>query len=93
MISAFVKDLSRHIEGTPNKEGLLQSIRPAEVEFKKAIRATAPNFKANRSGNDEWSQYLDAPPEFLASEEDPAVVVHSASRAIFVEDVMERALQ
>ena len=32
-------------EGTPEADGLLQSIRPTQMRFRKAIRATAPAFR------------------------------------------------
>jgi hypothetical protein len=67
LIGDFTSSLSRHIEGTPNKDGLLQSIRPAQLIFQKTIRETVPEFlpyerrhAANRS--------LPAA-EFLANEE------------------------
>ena len=47
LISDFVRDVSRHLEGTPEETGLLQSIRPAEDKFKLAIRYTAPDFRAH----------------------------------------------
>lgn len=45
LIGDFSRDLARHLEGTPDEDGLLQAIRPAHETFKRAIRATAPNFK------------------------------------------------
>ena len=47
LISDFVRDVSRHLEGTPEETGLLQSIRHAEDKFKLAIRYTAPDFRAH----------------------------------------------
>lgn len=47
LVSNFVRDVSRHLEGTPQEDGLLQSIRPAEDKFKLAIRFTAPDFRAH----------------------------------------------
>ncbi|KAF9222329.1 hypothetical protein BS17DRAFT_881158 [Gyrodon lividus] len=40
----FTRDLSRRLEGTPDERGLLQTIRPHQEVFKRAIRETAPNF-------------------------------------------------
>ncbi|THU86328.1 hypothetical protein K435DRAFT_868411 [Dendrothele bispora CBS 962.96] len=45
LIVRFTSDLCRHLEGVPEKGGLPQEIRPAQVTFRKAIRGTAPNFK------------------------------------------------
>lgn len=39
-----MRDLARHIDGVPDEDGLLQTIRPAQERFRRAIRATAPAF-------------------------------------------------
>ncbi|KIJ63497.1 hypothetical protein HYDPIDRAFT_29303 [Hydnomerulius pinastri MD-312] len=44
VLSLFARDLSRRLEGTPDEDGLIQSIRPHQQAFKRAIRETAPNF-------------------------------------------------
>ncbi|KAF5374338.1 hypothetical protein D9758_004674 [Tetrapyrgos nigripes] len=41
----FTKDLSSHLEGVPDSDGLLQRIRPAQEDFRRNIRKSAPNFK------------------------------------------------
>ena len=47
VISDFVRDVGRHVEGTTEEDGLLQSIRPAQERFKLAIRYTAPDFRVH----------------------------------------------
>ena len=47
VISDFVQDVARHVEGTTQEDGLLQSIRPAQERFKLAIRYTAPDFRVH----------------------------------------------
>ncbi|OCH91060.1 hypothetical protein OBBRIDRAFT_551710 [Obba rivulosa] len=44
LLSNFSRDLSKQMEGTPY-EGLIQSFKPAQDNFRKAIRATAPDFR------------------------------------------------
>ncbi|KAF8839963.1 hypothetical protein BDN67DRAFT_952527 [Paxillus ammoniavirescens] len=44
VLNSFTRDLSHRLEGTPEKNGLLQTIRPHQQAFKRAIRQTAPNF-------------------------------------------------
>ncbi|KAF8839962.1 hypothetical protein BDN67DRAFT_1011889, partial [Paxillus ammoniavirescens] len=44
VLSSFIRDLSRRLEGTPEEDGLLQTIRPHQEAFKRAIRETAPDF-------------------------------------------------
>ena len=43
-LNVFSRELSRRLEGTPDEHGLLQTIRPHQRAFKRAIRSTAPNF-------------------------------------------------
>ncbi|KAF5353053.1 hypothetical protein D9758_008791 [Tetrapyrgos nigripes] len=45
LLVRFTTDLSKHLEGVPDSDGLLQKIRPAQEVFRKSIRKSAPNFK------------------------------------------------
>lgn len=45
LLHEFVADLSRHIGGVPDQQGLIQSIRPAQERFRREIRSTAPRFR------------------------------------------------
>jgi len=68
VLHIFVRDLERHLEGTPNEDGLIQSIRPAQRRFKRAIRSTAPDFRpyeAKHAGTMSVNG-----PDFLNNEED-----------------------
>ncbi|KZT22318.1 hypothetical protein NEOLEDRAFT_1171464 [Neolentinus lepideus HHB14362 ss-1] len=96
MTSDFMRRLARETQGIPREEGLLQRIRPEHDTFKRAILATAPNFRAynkKRSGSasthDDRAQLIH-PPEFLTNEEGRGVQA-DVSPAIYVEEVMERA--
>ncbi|KAG6883980.1 hypothetical protein C0993_002309 [Termitomyces sp. T159_Od127] len=44
LLHIFVRDLAKHVEGVP-ENGLLQVIRPAQDDFRRAIRTTAPDFQ------------------------------------------------
>ncbi|KAG6825067.1 hypothetical protein H0H92_004951 [Tricholoma furcatifolium] len=44
LLHNFVRDLAKHVAGTPT-DGLLQAIRPAQENFRRSIRATAPDFQ------------------------------------------------
>jgi hypothetical protein len=67
LIRNFTRDLSRHLEGTPEREGLLQTIRPAQLQFQRAIRSTAPKFRPYEGGF--YAIRTLPPPEFLSHEE------------------------
>ncbi|THU85106.1 hypothetical protein K435DRAFT_764484 [Dendrothele bispora CBS 962.96] len=68
LIVHFTTDLSRHLEGVPQKDGLPQAIRPAQVAFRKAIRRTAPNFKP--FDKSDAKMHTLARPDFLDNEEE-----------------------
>ncbi len=94
LISDFAKSLGKYLEGTPNADGLIQSIRHSSGTFRKAIRATEPDFRPY-----ERSIALQLPeahifvaPSFL-SNEGPAYTPADNSRAIFIDDVKKRADQ
>jgi hypothetical protein len=94
LIYTFTTDLARHVEGVPDKDGLLQAIRPAHEKFRQAIRATAPNFQPFEE-KQKAKKHLSLP-SFLSNEE-----VDDASGSeikeeigpIYIDEVMERAHQ
>jgi hypothetical protein len=45
MIGDFLNTVEKHLEGTPGRDGLHQSIRQSFHEFTVAIRASAPDFR------------------------------------------------
>lgn len=90
-LRTFVRDLERRVEGTPEEDGLLQTIRPHQEEFRRAIRQTAPNFVP-------WEKTVSKElpkAAFLASEDgdnDPSGVEEShAGQKIYVDEVLKRA--
>ncbi|KAI0753564.1 P-loop containing nucleoside triphosphate hydrolase protein [Daedaleopsis nitida] len=91
-ISEFSKLLSKHVEGTPNADGLLQTIEPACHRFLKAIRATEPDFRPYTrqiaASNPQIHKFL--PPSFL-SNEGGSITPEDDSHAIYLDDVTKRA--
>ncbi|KAI8978167.1 P-loop containing nucleoside triphosphate hydrolase protein [Trametes punicea] len=94
LLSTFGKGLAQLLEGTPDVDGLLQSIRPACDDFRQAIRGTEPDFRPYERQlairDPEAHKYVS--PAFLLHEELP-YVPQDDSRAIFIDDVMSRARQ
>ena len=92
LIGDFTSSLSRHVEGTPNEDGLLQYIRPAQLRFQRAIRETAPEFLPyERRDADKRSPPAAA---FLANEEDSDEDEMDATNekdTIYIDEVFERA--
>lgn len=79
MVASFTRDLARCIEGTPEEHGLLQSIRPLQEGFRRAIRATAPDFRAYESDANRE--------DFLTAEEQSQPDV----KVIYIDEVMKLA--
>lgn len=85
-------DLLRHLEGTPEEDGLLQAIRPNQLRFRKAIRATAPEFRPYEQKNAANGSILFN--EFIVDEEevDEIDVTDLGERdIIFIDEVFDRA--
>jgi hypothetical protein len=45
VLHTFIRDLEQHLHGTPDSNGLIQSIRPAQLRFKTAVQSCAPDFR------------------------------------------------
>lgn len=95
LLSTFSKGLAHFLEGTPNPDGLLQSIRPACDTFRQAIRATEPDFRPYErqaaARNPDAYNYI--VPEFLKNEEETVYRPQDDTKAIYIDDVMNRARQ
>lgn len=97
VVGQFSSQLSRRLEGTPDKDGILQTIRPHQQAFKRAVRATAPHFIPWGKGDTRELPAID----FLANEEDepqnpqPSVLTPRSptpqSEEIYIEDVLNHA--
>ncbi|GJF00698.1 P-loop containing nucleoside triphosphate hydrolase protein [Phanerochaete sordida] len=108
LLGDFSQDLATCLEGTPDRDGLLQQIRPHQAVFKKSIRSTAPDFRATSAPvltSSGFAKALygkktsgDSDDEggamvFLANEEDKSTMKLSDQRPIHIDEVMKRATQ
>ena len=99
LLNDFIRELDAWVEGTPNPDGLLQSIRPHELTFKRAIRSTAPNFQPVMSPaadpESDASPYYpnDCAFAFLDNEEEQEFMDLNDGRPIYIDQVMKRAEQ
>lgn len=99
IVGQFSKQLFQRLEGTPDQDGILQTIRPHQEEFKRAVRGTAPRFIPWAKGEIRELPAID----FLANEEDepqksregvpPMPTPRSATpqSGIYIEDVLNHA--
>lgn len=92
MISKLASALNRYVEGTPDADGLLQTIRPKQQQFKEAVRNTAPDFRPFEKVSGNSGPATLTVPEFLSNEEKPCLP-EDEGNAIYVDEVMELALQ
>lgn len=92
LISAFVQSIQRLVDGVPDKNGLLQTLRGPRDEFNKAIRHTAPYFLPleNSLIHSEVTNFV-PPFSFLSSEETWEEEPCHSSSPIFINDVLEKA--
>ena len=89
LIGIFIRDLERQLEGTPDEGGLLQSIHPMQVKFKKSIRNTAPEFKPFER---KFASAKSLPkPDFLDNEEESSDIMPTSDNSIYVDEVFTRA--
>lgn len=95
LIGRFNRDLSRHIEGTSDEAGLLQTIRPAQLCFRREIRLSAPDFKPferQHAGGRTLPVIT-----FLANEEEgdngdvTGIQTFNTSDVIYIDEVFKRA--
>ncbi|KAI9456485.1 P-loop containing nucleoside triphosphate hydrolase protein [Boletus coccyginus] len=89
VLGGFSRDLARRVEGTPEEDGLLQTIRPHQGTFKFAIRRTAPQFVP--WGKTSWKELPEA--AFLANEDgdDDAEESSANGNKVYVDEVLKRA--
>jgi hypothetical protein len=89
LIDLFVGSLQHLVDGTPEKDGLIQTLRKSQEGFKGDIRQTAPDFRPFERPRNGSAIPLLQPPHFLSNEEPESVSQPlDATRAMFVEDVM-----
>ncbi|KAJ7731654.1 P-loop containing nucleoside triphosphate hydrolase protein [Mycena metata] len=70
LVHSFIRELDQMIEGVPHADGLIQTIRPAQEEFRRNIRRTAPDFRPFESGQNKGkTQRVFPDPGFLRDEE------------------------
>lgn len=96
LLGDFSRDMATHLEGTPDEDGLLQLIRPRQDQFRKAIKATAPDFRpfAKCRG---VSEYGDATSEdglvtlWDGSISDDEFIPQDGRNVIYADEVLARA--
>jgi hypothetical protein len=89
LISNFTRDLSKHLEGIPDEDGLIQAVKLQQRCFQMAIRATPPDFRPY-----ERRHFIDGFVEDVYDKEEAVrldVTTEGKGDIIFVDDVSNRA--
>jgi hypothetical protein len=90
LISSFVRSIEGLIDGVPDENGLIQTLRGPHTEFKNAIRRTAPDFRPLTPTGSEIPT-IPSPPKFLVDEDkDWQDQPNNNSGAIYIDEVMRR---
>ncbi|KAH8110473.1 P-loop containing nucleoside triphosphate hydrolase protein [Phellopilus nigrolimitatus] len=87
LIGHFSADVFRFIEGTPEKDGLLQSIRLKQVEFRHAILSLAPDLRPYKKD----AKNITVPAMGFLSREETETV--GQGKVLHLDEVMEKAHQ
>jgi hypothetical protein len=91
LIGTFVRSIEQIVAGSPDDNGLIQTLRGPREQFKKEIRQTAPDFRPLERPRDINTALALPDPRFLSNEEaESEWQPIDAKRAIFVDDVMKR---
>ncbi|KAL0945228.1 hypothetical protein HGRIS_000741 [Hohenbuehelia grisea] len=91
LLTNFCKDLTDHIDGTPDENGLVQEIRPKQEEFQQKIRRTAPDFKPYEQAKAAGRSSTLKCPDFLLNEPDGGEVEDQNLAPIYIDQVYQRA--
>ncbi|KZV84495.1 P-loop containing nucleoside triphosphate hydrolase protein [Exidia glandulosa HHB12029] len=86
LIGGFSRTIATNVQGTPEVDGLYQSIREEYQVFRRAIRSTAPDFRPFPRRDKDESSFLN--PDFVPADEH---IEKSLSAPIYVDEVMEQA--
>ncbi|KAJ6578487.1 P-loop containing nucleoside triphosphate hydrolase protein [Mycena capillaripes] len=95
LLHQFIGELNNIIEGVYHAGGLLQTIRPAQEQFRREIRQTAPDFRPFEEPAEFLMAYVEPFPDpaFLLNEDgEGGQEPHAAETApIFIDAVLKRA--
>ncbi|KAJ7831451.1 P-loop containing nucleoside triphosphate hydrolase protein [Mycena olivaceomarginata] len=92
LLHGFGGELHKILEGVPRAEGLLQVIRPAQEQFRRAIRETAPDFRPYERPEEGLDDFPFPDPAFLSHEDGGTFHDNSSRIPIFIDQVLGRAL-
>jgi hypothetical protein len=69
LVMDFHRDVSAHVEGIPDSDGLIQQFRDASTRFRNSIRGSAPCFRPYKSKYDKDTKYTMPNVDFIVEED------------------------
>ncbi|KAG8736179.1 hypothetical protein FRC10_009636 [Ceratobasidium sp. 414] len=95
LVMDFHREVSTHVEGIPDGDGLIQQIRTAQDKFRRSIRSSAPDFRPfKRPSNDGGKGNVPNMPVFaFLNEEEPTEAEEISDRTLFEDDVSKLSKQ
>jgi hypothetical protein len=94
LVMDFHRNVSTHVEGIPDGDGLIQQLRTAQDKFRKAIRSSAPDFRPyKRPANDEEKEQAPKMPDISFLAEEGAVESDASSDRVLHEDDISKLSQ
>lgn len=93
LVMDFHRDVNIHVEGVPDSDGLIQQIRAANDRFRRAIRASAPNFRPYKRDKDKDRKHTMPDMTFLAEEDDALPTEPQPLPDLYEDDVSQMSKQ
>jgi hypothetical protein len=87
LLDGFARDVSRQVQGTVGRDGLIQRVNKLHFGFRQAIRRTAPDFRPYTRNDDDPPEM--PIPEFIGGD-DSQELENLLGRPIYIDDVCER---
>jgi len=91
LINTFVRSIQRVVDGIPDEDGLLQTLRGPQDDFRRAIRQTAPYFLPFEHNLVDDVTGPVPRFSFLSNEERGEQEPCDTGSPIFIDDVLKRA--
>ncbi len=101
LLHSFTVDLASHIQGIPDEDGIIQTIRPEQEKFQREIRSTVPDFRPferKHAGKRSLER-----PDFLSNDDGEEVKIEAFredgdllpddNNTIYIDELWTRALQ
>lgn len=92
LINSFVRSIEHLVDGVPDENGLIQTLRGPQMDFKKTIRGTAPDLRPFTTPTISEIPIIPPPPKFLVDEDaEWQDQLNDGNGVIYIDEVMKIA--